>query len=87
MESIFFYGTTYIIPNMDTVVCGGTAQVNDWNTEPSDIDTKIIMDDIIECFPAMKDATVVRLYTFFFLLFLFFFFFFFLLFRPFIFYI
>ena len=44
---------------MDTVVCGGTAQVNDWNTEPSDIDTKIIMDDIIECFPAMKDAPVV----------------------------
>ena len=60
MESIFFYGTTYIIPNMDTVVCGGTAQVNDWNTEPSDIDTKIIIDDIIECFPSMKDAPVVR---------------------------
>ena len=60
MQSIFFYGSTYIIPNMDTIVCGGTAQKDDWNTKPSEDDTKIIMDDIINCFPSMKEAPVVR---------------------------
>lgn len=67
MQSIYFFGTSYIIPNVDTIVCGGTAQINDWNTKISDPDTKKIMGDIYECFPEMENSELVRKTTLFFI--------------------
>ena len=59
MQSVWFWNTSYIIPNMDTVVCGGTAQVDDWNLTESIDDTKTIMDDICALFPSLIQAPVV----------------------------
>ena len=58
MQNIYFFGSSYIIPNVDTIVCGGTAQA-DWNKAVSETDTKKIMDDIFEYFPEMKSSEVV----------------------------
>jgi glycine/D-amino acid oxidase-like deaminating enzyme len=60
LQSIWFYGTSYIIPNIDTVVCGGTAQKDDWNTIVSEEDTVTIMTDIAELIPSLAKAPVVR---------------------------
>ena len=46
MSNIFFFSTSYIIPNTDSVVLGGTAQKGSWNTGISDTDTKKILDDV-----------------------------------------
>ena len=35
MNNVFFWGTSYIIPNVDCVVLGGTAQKGDWNLQVS----------------------------------------------------
>ena len=59
MQSIFFFRTSYIIPNMDTVVCGGTAQKDNYNLEASEEDTLKIRGDISSVFPDVKDAPVV----------------------------
>lgn len=58
MNNIFFFGTSYIIPNTDSVVLGGTAQKGSWDTGISDTDTKKILDDVNEVFPALKNAEV-----------------------------
>ena len=59
MQSVWFWNTSYIIPNMDTIVCGGTAQVDDWNLTESVDDTKTIMEDICALFPSITQAPVV----------------------------
>jgi hypothetical protein len=56
MQSIWFFGTSYVAPNIDSVVCGGTSQVNNWDTTESLEDSKKIMDDIYEMFPSVIDA-------------------------------
>ena len=70
MQNIYFFGSSYIIPNMDTIVCGGTAQL-DWDRNVSESDTKKIMDDIFEYFPEMKSSEVVSQTVTFFSLYLF----------------
>lgn len=64
MQSIWFWGTSYIIPNMETIVCGGTAQVDDWNLTESSEDTKKIMGDICALFPSLVEAPLVRYQSF-----------------------
>lgn len=44
---------------MDTVVIGGTAQVNDWSTLPTLEDTNSIMRKVSEVFPALSEAPIV----------------------------
>lgn len=56
IQSIWFFGTSYVIPNIDSVVCGGTSQVHNWDTTESIDDTKKILDDIYEMFPSVTDA-------------------------------
>jgi glycine/D-amino acid oxidase-like deaminating enzyme len=58
MNNVVFWGTSYIIPNVDTVVLGGTAQRGNWDTTPSEADTRKILDDVCELFPAMRDAPI-----------------------------
>lgn len=64
MNNVWFWGTSYIIPNVDSVVLGGTAQKGNWDTTVSAADTEKIMNDICAVFPSMKDAAVVQLCIF-----------------------
>lgn len=61
MNNCWFFGKSYIIPNVDTVVLGGTAQKGNWNTTVSLDDTNKILNDIYEIFPSMKAATIVSI--------------------------
>jgi glycine/D-amino acid oxidase-like deaminating enzyme len=60
MNNVWFFGspTRYIIPNVDAVVLGGTAQKGNWDTSSSREDIKSILDDIYDVFPSMQDATI-----------------------------
>jgi len=63
----FFPGTggviRYIIPNVDTVVLGGTAQKNNWSTVVSDEDTEDIMRDLCQVFPSLREAPVEQVWV------------------------
>jgi len=58
IKDIWFFGTSYLIPNVDTVVAGGTAGRGDWNTSVSLEDTKRILDNIEKVFPAIRSAPI-----------------------------
>lgn len=55
-NNVFFWGSSYIIPNVDSVVLGGTAQRGDWDTTPREADTQKILQDVCELFPAFREA-------------------------------
>ena len=57
-KSAFSFGTSYIIPNLNYVVLGGTSQIGNWDTTPSEADTKKILKDICEVFPIFKDVPI-----------------------------
>ena len=63
VNNVFFWGSSYIIPNVDSVVLGGTAQRDDWDTNPREADTAKILADVCDLFPAMKDARVVNVWA------------------------
>ena len=44
----------YIIPQSETVVLGGTFQLNDWNTTPAESDTEKILRICSKALPALK---------------------------------
>lgn len=58
----FYYGTSqyYILPNVDTVVLGGTTQKNNWDTDVSQEDSARIMENVCKIVPSLKGAKVVR---------------------------
>ena len=60
MNNVWFFGSSYIIPNVDSVVVGGTAQKGDWNTTSSREDINRILADAYELFPSLQDAQIVR---------------------------
>ncbi|CAF1047886.1 unnamed protein product [Rotaria sp. Silwood1] len=47
-------GFGYVIPQSDTVVLGGTFQLNDWNTKIDENDTQKILRICSKAFPALK---------------------------------
>ena len=59
LKDVWFFGSSYIIPNIDNVVLGGTAGKGDWNTAVSLEDTKRIVDNIAKVFPSIRDAPIV----------------------------
>lgn len=61
MKGVWFFGTSYIIPNTDTVVLGGTAQKGDWNTTVDIKDTEKILKNIGDVFPALAKAQIVSI--------------------------
>lgn len=63
MKAFWNFGLSYVIPNVDTVVLGGTAQVGDYNTGLSEEDTQMILDRVCELFPAIRDAPVERVWA------------------------
>eukprot|EP01035_Chromulina_nebulosa_P018485 gene18485-24198_t len=58
IKSVWFFGSSYIIPNIDNVVIGGTAQKGDWNTNASLQDTERIISGVAEIFPSIRDAPI-----------------------------
>jgi glycine/D-amino acid oxidase-like deaminating enzyme len=65
MKSIWMFGSSYIIPNVDNVVVGGTTQKDNWSTAVSIEDTNTILSRVSELFPAVAQAPIVRLISFF----------------------
>lgn len=63
MKAFWNFGPAYLIPNVDTLVVGGTAQTGDYSTELSDSDTKEILDKVCAVFPALKDAPVEKVWA------------------------
>jgi len=63
MKNVWFFGTSYIIPNVDTVVLGGTAQKGDWSTATTQSDTDKILRDIYNLFPSLQDAPIVKVWA------------------------
>lgn len=59
LKGVWFFGTSYIIPNVDNVVLGGTANKGDWDTSVRLSDTKTIIDNIAKVFPSIRDAPIV----------------------------
>lgn len=59
MKNVWFFGSSYIIPNVDTVVLGGTAQKHNYDTSVSLSDSQRILSDIATLFPALAAAPVV----------------------------
>ena len=58
IKNVWFFGSTYLIPQIDSVVVGGTAQKGDWNTTPSLKDTERIMNDACSLFPSLRNVPV-----------------------------
>jgi hypothetical protein len=59
MKNVWFWGKSYIIPNVDNIVIGGTQEKGCWDTTPSITDTNRILNDVGELFPALKrDGTL-----------------------------
>ncbi|KDD72634.1 hypothetical protein H632_c3098p0, partial [Helicosporidium sp. ATCC 50920] len=53
-------GATYIIPNSDTVVLGGTTQKGDWDTRPRAEDRASILARTCAAVPSLRRATILR---------------------------
>lgn len=53
-----FSNGAYIIPNRDTVVVGGTTQVDDWQLEPRKEDTERILARAYEVMPSLRQAEI-----------------------------
>ena len=49
-----------MIPNVHSLVVGGTGQQGDWNTEVSAEDSRKILDGVCELFPSLRLAEVLR---------------------------
>ena len=58
LKAVWFFGTSYVIPNVDTVVLGGTAQKDDWSTTASLEDTKTILDNACKVLPSIRRAPI-----------------------------
>ena len=63
LKDIWFIGSSYIIPNVDTVVLGGTAEKGNWSTTVSLKDTETILANIAKVFPSIYDAPIVSTYS------------------------
>jgi D-amino-acid oxidase len=58
MKNVWMFGSSYVIPNVDAVVLGGTTQKGNWNTTVDIEDTKNILTKIGEIFPSLPLAPV-----------------------------
>ena len=63
INNVWFFGTSYIIPNVDSIVVGGTAQKGDFNTIVDLNDSSKILNDVYKIFPSLQDANLVNFTT------------------------
>ncbi len=63
MKNCYCFGDFhYIIPNVDTIVLGGTATKGSWDRSVSEADTLHITKELFAMFPALQAAPVVIRY-------------------------
>jgi glycine/D-amino acid oxidase-like deaminating enzyme len=60
IKNVWMFGSNYLIPNIDSIVVGGTQQKGDWNTIPSLEDTESILKNVCSLFPSLRDAQIVN---------------------------
>ncbi|KAL3153224.1 hypothetical protein ABBQ38_011974 [Trebouxia sp. C0009 RCD-2024] len=61
VKHFYFAGLkSYILPNVDTVVLGGTTQKNSWDTTVSQEDKEVILNNVCKLVPSLKHAKSVR---------------------------
>lgn len=61
IKSIYFTDeTTYVIPNKDTVVLGGTGYIGNWDLEPNAEDRRGILERCTNMVPSLAEAKQVR---------------------------
>jgi D-amino-acid oxidase len=58
INNVWLFGSSYIIPNVDSVVLGGTADKDVWDTTVSLTETTKILDDIAQVVPSIRDAQI-----------------------------
>ena len=58
----FSFPGTYVIPNDEAVVLGGTAQRGDWRLATDDSDTAAILDRCRRWIPSLRDVPVQRIW-------------------------
>lgn len=58
-EAWFLGPDYYLIPNIDTLVIGGTLGKNNWSTTIAEADTDLIMKNVCQSFPSLAEAKVV----------------------------
>jgi len=63
LKAVWFFGTSYVIPNVDTVVLGGTAQKGDWSTTASLEDTKTILENACKVLPSIRRAPIENIWV------------------------
>mmetsp|Transcript_25360 Transcript_25360/g.34885 ORF Transcript_25360/g.34885 Transcript_25360/m.34885 type:complete len:146 (-) Transcript_25360:13-450(-) len=56
VKDVWFFGTSYVIPNVDSVVLGGTAQKGDFDLRVRASDTARILQNVSQVLPALKTA-------------------------------
>jgi glycine/D-amino acid oxidase-like deaminating enzyme len=57
------FDSSYVIPNVNSLVIGGTGQKGDWNTDPSEEDSQKILDGVCGMFPSLRLAKVLGTYV------------------------
>ena len=63
IKSSCTFGQSYVIPNMESLVIGGTGQKGDWNVGESTEDSRSIIDGVCEMFPSLRDAKILGTYV------------------------
>lgn len=58
LQSVWHFGTSYIIPQIDTCVIGGTAEKGLWDTNPSFETTQTLLTNASEIFPGITTARI-----------------------------
>jgi hypothetical protein len=60
IKNVWMFGPNYLIPNVDSVVVGGTQQRGNWSEAVSVEDTKAIIEAVASVFPSIRSAPIVR---------------------------
>jgi len=56
-------GDSYMLPNSELVVVGGTRTVGDWNRNVDPNDTKTILENASKIYPSIRDAQIANVWA------------------------
>jgi len=63
IKNVWSFGSNYLIPQIDTVVVGGTAQRDNWDESVSMEDTDRILDSVCAIFPSLRSAPIHKIWV------------------------